>query len=256
MYIYRDISTAISMTELENQIPFSGIDPKGRLKFGVLLEMFQEMADIDASKYNLSVRQTLEHNVTWVLRKYRIELVRYPVKEDGTIRIKTYAEPYRNLYSLRSFKLWNGHGDFLGSAYTWWVLVDINRHRPVRLDKSELMTGFMERLTEELPKDVLVPELTLPEIEEIWKVRWQDLDVNNHTNHAVFFSWALDTVPQELNENLSPMAVESEFMRSIPRTKVRVLSQEVPSSEGRYFLHSLRHVEDDTEYARMSSLWR
>ena len=43
------------MTEIENQIPFSGIDPKGRLKFGVLLEMFQEMADIDASKYNLSV---------------------------------------------------------------------------------------------------------------------------------------------------------------------------------------------------------
>jgi acyl-ACP thioesterase len=99
------------MTEIENQIPFSGIDPKGRLKFGVLLEMFQEMADIDASKFNLSVRQTLEHDVTWVLRKYRIDLEKYPTKMDEKIRIKTYAEPYRNLYSLRSYKLWNGAGD-------------------------------------------------------------------------------------------------------------------------------------------------
>jgi len=57
------------MTERENEIPFSGIDPKGRIKFGMLLEMFQEMADIDASKFNISVRQTLGHDVTWGLRK-------------------------------------------------------------------------------------------------------------------------------------------------------------------------------------------
>ena len=60
------------MTELDLAVPFSGIDPRGRVKFSVLLEMFQEMADADASKYGLSVRQTLEHNITWVLRKYRI----------------------------------------------------------------------------------------------------------------------------------------------------------------------------------------
>lgn len=244
------------MTDLENQIPFSGIDPKGRLKFGVLLEMFQEMADIDASKYNLSVRQTLEHDVTWVLRKYRIDLEKYPTKDDGTIRIKTYAEPFRNLYSLRSYKLWNGAGDFLGSAYTWWVLLDIKRERPIRLDKSELMTGFMERLSEELPRDVKVPDVTDPQIEEKWKVRWQDLDVNDHTNHAVFFSWALDTVPDGICEGYAPVLVESEFMHAIPRTRVRCLTQEVPSSEGRFFLHSLRHMEDDTVYAKLSSLWK
>ena len=62
------------MTELENVLPFSGIDPRGRVKFSVLLEMFQQMADEDASKYVLSVRQTLEHDITWVLRKYRIDL--------------------------------------------------------------------------------------------------------------------------------------------------------------------------------------
>ena len=78
------------MTELDLAVPFSGIDPRGRVKFSVLLEMFQEMADADASKYGLSVRQTLEHNITWVLRKYRIELEKYPTKESGDIHIKTY----------------------------------------------------------------------------------------------------------------------------------------------------------------------
>ncbi len=243
------------MTEIDINIPFSGIDPRGRMKFSVLLEMCQEMADEDASKYNLSVRQTMEHNVTWVLRKYRVDLKRYPVKEDFCIRIKTYAEPYRGLYSFRTFEFRNGKGEFLGSAYTWWVLIDTVKMRPIRLDKSELTACIREQITEELPPDVKIPELASTDIEETWKVRWQDLDVNDHTNHAVYFSWALDTVPDEIPEKYAPMFVEGEFLRPIPRTRVRCLTEFKKSENGRLFLHSLRHIEDDSEYARISSLW-
>lgn len=244
------------MTETDNALTFSGIDPHGRVKFNVLLELFQEMADIDASKYGLSVHQTLEHGITWVMRKYRIDFERYPVKDDGSIHIKTYAEPFRNLFSLRSFKCWNKNGDFLGSAYAWWVLLDVNRMRPIRLDKCELMSAFMAPLTENLPADVKVPAVAEPSIEELWKVRWQDLDVNDHTNHAVYFSWALDTVPYEVPDEMAPVFAEGEYMHPIPRTRVRCLTQETQCESGRAFLHSLRHAEDDTEYARFRSIWR
>ena len=245
------------MTEIDNLIPFSGIDPRGRIKFSVLLEMFQEMADIDASKFGLSVRQTLAHNITWVLRKYRIDLARYPVKEDCSIRIKTYAEPFRNLFSLRTFECRSVKtGEYLGSAWAWWVLIDTVKLRPIRLDRCELMEPFKAQLSAVLPDDVKVPELTKADIEEPWKVRWQDLDVNDHTNHAVYFSWALDTVPDEVPEKMAAMFVEGEFLHPVPRTRVRCLTQELPCENGRYFLHSLRHAEDETEYAKISSVWR
>ena len=243
------------MTELDNVLPYSGIDPRGRVKFSVLLEMFQQMADADASKFGLSVYQTLEHNITWVLRKYRIELESYPTAESGNIRIKTYAEPYRNLFSLRSFKLWDSHGKFLGSAYTWWVLLDFAKQRPMRLDKCELMKAFKERISEELPPDVKIPAVTAPTIEETWKVRWQDLDMNDHTNHTVYFSWALDTVPDEVPQFMEPVFVEGEFLHPVPRTRVRCLTQETETEKGRAFLPSLRHLEDDTEYAKLYSRW-
>lgn len=245
------------MTELDNELPFSGIDPRGRVKFSVLLEIFQQMADVDASKYGLSVRQTLEHNITWVLRKYRIDLEKYPVKESGSLRVKTYAEPFRNLFSMRSFKLWDSAGTFLGSAYTWWVLLDVVKMRPMRLDKCGLMTAFMEQVTDELPPDVKIPEITSPSIEERWKVRWQDLDVNDHTNHAVYFSWALDTVPDEVPEKMEPVFVEGEFLHPIPRTRVLCLTQETEAGDGcRAFLHSLRSCDGTLEYAKLSSRWR
>jgi len=150
----------------------------------------------------------------------------------------------------------NFHGDFLGSAYTWWVLLDFIKQRPLRLDKCELMSGFMERISETLPEDVRVPEVENAQIEEKWKVRWQDLDVNDHTNHAVYFNWALDTVPDDIPDKMAPMHVEGEFLHPIPRTRVRCLTEEIPSENGRSFLHSLRHYDEDTEYARLSSFWQ
>ena len=244
------------MTELELPLPYSGVDPKGRVKFSVLLEMFQQMADVDASKYGLSVHQTLKRNITWVLRKYRVELESYPTQESGALCVKTYAEPYRNLFSLRSFKLRDSRAKFIGSAYTWWVLLDFARQRPIRLDKLDLAKALWEEATGEFPDDVKIPEVTAPTIEEMWKVRWQDLDMNNHTNHTVYFSWALDTVPEEVPATMEPAFVEAEFLHPIPRTRVRCLTQEVETEKGRAFLHSIRHLEDETEYAKFYSRWQ
>lgn len=245
------------MTDVEKVVPYSGIDPRWRVKFSILLEMFQQAADTDASKYDLSVRQTLAHNITWVLRKYRVDLKRYPTKDSGNLKIRTYAEIYRKLFSLRSFKVWDSQGEFLGSAYTWWVLLDFARQRPIRLDKCDMVEALRAQPTgKEQPEDVKVQAVTEPSIEESWKVRWRDLDVNNHTNHIVYFDWALDTVPDEVPEEMEPFFAEGEFLRPVPRTRVRCLTQEVACDEGRAFLHSLRHFEDDAEYAKFYSRWR
>ncbi|MDO4988643.1 MAG: thioesterase [Synergistes sp.] len=244
------------MTEIENTIQYSSVDPKGRVKFSALLEMFQQMADVDASKYGLAVQQTMKLGISWVMRKYRVDLTDYPKAEDGNIVIKTFAEPVRNLYSLRSFIMSDVHGRYIGKAYTWWVLVDFATMRPLRLDRCEIMKPFMERITEELPDEVKIPALTAPDTVESWNVRWQDLDINCHTNHTVYFNWALESVPYDVPESYAPVFVEGEYLRPVMRTKVRCLTQEIPYQTGRFFVHSIRHADDDSEYARFLSRWR
>lgn len=243
------------MTELELQVPFSGVDPRGNIKFGVLLEMFQEMADVDASKYGLSVRNTLASGITWVLRSYRVDIKRYPNKNDRKLRIRTWHEPYRNLFSLRTFELRAGD-EYLGIASTWWVLLDMAKFRPMRLDRSGIYNNDAEKILESFPPEVKIPQIGEAQIEEVWKVRWQDLDVNSHTNHTVYFGWALDTVPFEVPATMEPMLVEGEFLLSIPRTTVNARTEEIASENGRAFLHSLRSADGAAEYARLKSLWR
>ncbi|MEG1642309.1 MAG: thioesterase [Synergistaceae bacterium] len=245
------------MITLEKVIPFDGVDPNGNLKFRSLLEIFQEMADKDASNFGLSVHQILSKGMTWVLHKYRIEFQRYPSVNDGSLIIKTYAEPYGRLFSIRTFEVTNATGDLIGKAYTWWVLLDSVRLRPIRLDKCEEMAPFMNIISTSFPEEVKIENLVTPTLVEEVKVRWQELDVNNHTNHIVYFDWALDNVPDEVLTGMVPVLVECEYIHSVMKTRVKVMTQEEISNENsRIFLHSINLADDTLECAKLKSVWK
>lgn len=244
------------MTELGFDISYSMIDPNRHLKFNSLLGYFQDTADVDATKFGLSVSQLLPRRITWILRKYRIDIKKYPTAHDKEIVVKTYAELYDNLFSLRTFEMRNGNGEELGRAFSWWILLDIERGRPIRLDKCEFTLPFSVGARDNLPCDVKVGKIGAECTKERFKVRWQDLDVNNHTNHTVYINWALESVPREVPETFSPYFVEVEYLKPTPRTTVKILTEELQDTNGRRFLHSICTDEDDKEHARLLIIWR
>lgn len=243
------------MTERDFEFSLGAIDPCGRVKHRYLLEIFQEMAEIDAAKYNFAVFQVLERGMTWVLRSYRIDFECYPCREDRILKIKTYAEIYRNLFSLRTFEIRNADGKLLGAAKTWWVLIDLERKRPLRLDKVEGMDKFLAQLSENYPPEVKIPEAANAQFCFPWQVRWQDLDVNDHTNHTIYFGWALESVPFDVPEKCAPVFAEAQYFKPVPRMKIECRTEEIPYEGQLRFVHSLRDAEG-TEYARLLSGWK
>ena len=245
------------MTKEEFRLPLSGVDPNGNLKFRTLLEYFQEIADKDASAKGSSLHQMLKQGLTWVLHKYRIEIYRYPTPDDGKFYIKSYTEPYGKLFCLRTFELSDASGASIGRAWTWWVLLDAERMRPVRPEKYELEYDNKAPDSEKQPVMTKLECITEADITEEIKVRWQELDVNRHTNNIVYFDWALDNVPDEVLYDMLPVEVECEYVNSVKKTRVRVESQELPSDgEKRIFLHSVVSLEDGKLSAKLKSVWK
>lgn len=245
------------MTKEEFHISLSGVDSNGNLKFRTLLEYFQEIADKDASVTGKSVHQMLKQGFTWVLHKYKIEIYRYPASEDEKFYIKTYTEPYGKLFCLRTFEVSDTSGASIGRAYTWWVLLDTERMRPVRPDKIELDYDNKTPDPDLQPVMTKLECVTEADVTEDIKVRWQELDVNRHTNNIVYFDWALDNVPDEVLYNMLPAEVECDYVNSVKKTRVRVESQTLPSNgESRIFLHSVVSLEDGKLSAKLKSVWR
>lgn len=202
------------MFEAPYPIPYSGIGPDGRIKLPVLLDILQDMADRDAGRMAMTVSDLLPRGVSWVLRQYSLSIVRYP--ESGrTLTVKTWHEPHRNLYSNRAFSVRDEEGP-VAEAWTSWILIDIEKKRPLRLDRyaTERYVSEIRPVPGELLK---IPSLGEWTSEVLFSVRRWDLDRNGHVNNAVYFSWAVEGLPDSIAGSSILRRVDGEFLRPTER---------------------------------------
>ena len=107
-------------------------DPGGRLQAPILCQLMQEAATAHASDLGVAVETLLDRGVAWVLSGLRLEVQRWP-GPDAEIVIKTWPEAANRLYTERRFEVLDPAGEILASASTLWVVLDLERRRPVRL---------------------------------------------------------------------------------------------------------------------------
>lgn len=234
-------------------IPYAGLGPDGRVKFPVLLDLFQNMADLDARSMDMSVSNLLPRGVSWVLRRYRIRVGRYP-GEGAPLHVRTWHEPHKNLYSMRAFEMRDDDGP-VASALSCWILIDIARGRPIRLDRcaTDLYNSTARPVEEDLPD---MPAFEGEDFEVPFRIRAWDLDMNGHVNNAVYFAWAAEAVPDDVQRDGSIACVEAEFLKPTEgRGLVRVRTQGMEADGTcRRYLHSIVGT-DDVERARLITAW-
>lgn len=239
------------MFEAIYPIPYSGIGPDGRMKLPVLLDILQDMADRDAGRMGMTVSDLLPLGVSWVLRQYSLSMIRYP--ESGrTLTVKTWHEPHRNLYSNRAFSVEDEEGP-VAEAWTSWILIDIEKMRPLRLDRYATERYISE--IRPVPGDLLkIPSLGAWTSEALFSVRRWDLDRNAHVNNAVYFSWAVEGLPDSLTDSSTLRRIEGEFLRSTERNgDITARSAPLKEAEGAY--SSLICGADGEEKARFLTFW-
>lgn len=242
------------MFEKTFSVPYYGLDGNERLKTGLLLQFFQEAAALHADSRKIGVADLLKHDATWVLRRYRVRIYAYPGLGDLTVR--TWYEPQRNLMSVRLFELRDAGGALVADAWSGWIVVDLNRGRPVRLDRVLPPEYYdaVDPVGEEL-SDTIEPVGDAFDLERHFHVRWQELDLNGHTNHTVYFDWALESVPDEVYRDHLPAELDAEYLTSVPRGDVTVRTRkygDAPLS----FAHAVYAGDIGTEAARLATVWR
>lgn len=240
------------MFEASYPIPYAGVGPDGRMKLPVLLDILQDMADRDAGRMAMTVSDLLPLGVSWVLRQYSLTMTRYP--ESGrTLTVKTWHEPHRNLYSNRAFSVWDEEGP-VAEAWTSWILIDVEKKRPLRLDRYST-----ERYTSEIhpvPGDLLkIPSPEEWTFEALFSVRRWDLDRNGHVNNAVYFSWAVEGLPDSVADSSTLRRIDGEFLMPAERGEMIAAKSAPCDEEKETWCSSLRGFEGD-EKARFLTSWK
>ncbi|MBF0302476.1 MAG: hypothetical protein HQK73_05505 [Desulfamplus sp.] len=169
-------------------------------------------------------------------------------------------------------------GNEIVNAKVCWVMINKKNGKPVRL--SKFMDKKMLESNQSIKANYLIanssqivgsspnneglesyfPDIIKPETIHYqlpFKVRMHDLDLNGHVNNAIFVEWGVETVPERIFSEFSPVTIDVIFNKESLYGDIIISHTEIREQEGRLFtLHSIIRQQDQAELARLNIYWQ
>lgn len=235
-------------------IRYSETDQKGNLKVVSLFDIFQDVGSEHAALMGISALDLIARNYTWVMLKYNVRICRLPVWNERVV-LRTWRCPHKNLYELREFHLLDEKGDLLVQALSSWVMMNYTSRKPVRLDRF-IPPDLMEQPSP-VPDDFSRLDALMEYDRELpFRVRMQDIDLNNHVNNSVYVGWAVEAVPEDVHRDMRLTQVEITYLNEVSyghiiRSRIRADGHNGDA----VFYHSIAEDENQTELTRLKTVW-
>jgi acyl-ACP thioesterase len=231
------------------------VDSGGRLSIVSIFNLMQEAASKHADALGVSIQQLHSENFTWLLSRLKIKINAYPGWGDQ-LAVHTWPSGIRRLFALRDFHLIDQNDNDVAFALSAWLVLDILKKRPARI------SNFIERLNPLDGNHVLPDPLEkLPKVdaftyERRFRVRFGDLDINQHVNNASYVAWMFEGVPEDVHERLWLTELEINFLAESFLQDYVVCRTQPQDSDNRIFNHALFREADGQELVRAKTVWQ
>jgi acyl-ACP thioesterase len=175
----------------------SEVNLDGRSTLSALCSLFQEVAGNNAKDLHFDITDMHAQNLTWVLHRMDIKMNEFP-KWRQEIVLETWPATGDHLRAYRNYRILDLEGNELGCCLSYWMMINLDTRRPVRIPQEVLDTRLPDREhVLPLKNDRLRPLKEQDKSVEI-HVRRSDLDMNNHVNNARYVEWMMEALT--LNE--------------------------------------------------------
>lgn len=234
------------------------VHPDGSARIQSICNLLQEAAGNHALRLNFDISQLKDRNLTWVLYRLQVEVERFPKWRDDII-IETWPSRGDQLRAYRDYRLLDMDENELAHALSYWMMIDMDTRRPVRMPEEVLRMGANSK-----PHTMPVSRNRLKgpaktSIEKVFSVRRSDLDVNNHVNNVRYIEWALEAVPDEIYDQYQATGLDIQFQAEGHYGEDVISgcleSEEDANSDSPVFQHVLKQERDDKTLAIARSTW-
>jgi len=155
---------------------------------------------------------------------------------------------------LSGIKLLNGAGKETGRIGSAWLIIDLVKRRPLRiepyLDKMPLLSDrhALPEMTER------IGTIDNGVAAQKFSVRLSDLDVYHHVNNTRYIQWVTDNYDYDFVKNKYISRFDINFLQEAQiHDEVEIITKNI-EGEGT-FEHSLRSAGTGKEFSRAKVLW-
>ncbi len=241
------------MNELVKEYEIASYECDENIDFRLrsLFNIFQDVADNHADLMGVGYHYCIQNKLGWVGGAYDVEFFSLPRWNDK-VQLKTWPSQTNAATAYREFELKNlKTGQVMISASSQWVLLDLERMRPVPVGKHLEKCVLNEKRAVETRFEKL-PGIERIDFQTEEIIRTDDIDLNHHVNNAVYPTWVFDALPADFIENKVLHRLRIHYRQPARRgDKVIIATQIVSETE-------TRHTISDgagKEYARLHLSW-
>lgn len=231
------------------------VRPEGTAKLMTICNLLQEVAGNHARQLDYDINQLRENNRTWFLYRLQLEMQYYPVWKE-LVTIETWPSGGKGVLAHRDFLLYNEQNEVLGRATTQWMIVDLNRERPVPIPQEVFDMEISDRshvITPKRGKIALDPENGQNDKKD-FHVRRSDLDINGHVNNVTHINWISESVPRQIYSQYQLSDIDIIYQGE-SKLGDMVRSSVYTSSNSQTFRHRISRHHADNVLATARTTW-
>ena len=183
----------------EHKVQFSQSNSMKKMSFYELLKVTSDMAVEDYAQRGMDRDTLTEHGYACLVSRVAFRFHRLP-KENENYVFTTYEEKAEALQLVRAYEFTTPKGEPLITGLSSWLLVDPVAHRIIPTKKFDLRPPVESQKEHDCLKygKIQIPE-DLEKWDE-WKIRYSDIDGNNHVNNARYGAFVANAIPENLRE--------------------------------------------------------
>lgn len=226
-------------------------DKHGNLRIITLMNIFQDIADTNASEIGLGLDFCREKGLAWVGANYHIIINKFP-KLHQKIKVISWPAVEKKFGAYRDYLILDEEGQTMIRASSQWILIDFIKKRPASL-------------RENLPEYQVIPERSIetdfPKIEDPenichqtnFKIRFDDIDINKHVNNAVYPLWACEAIGNEFRDQHQPCELEIAFKKEALLGEEICVESNIDQEQS---IHKIISFNDQRELAKVKIRWK
>ena len=230
-------------------------DRRLQLRPATMFAYFQECGFGHCRAVGLDADELIAKGYAWYFIQIRLTVDRYPMAYETT-SVRTWPSLLSGIRAVREFEMIDDNGRVCASATSRWLLIDLERGRPVRIP------SFIEDAFSTDPARAVehaFPRLSVVESPNHFgtiQVRLSDLDLNNHANTGVYFDWLMEGVDTHWVDKYDPIDIEILFRQEASHGDAVQSSIGPALATGENFKFEHCITRDDTVLAVGTSSWR
>ncbi|MCL1814475.1 MAG: thioesterase [Treponema sp.] len=217
----------------ESVIRFSNIDQSDTLTMASTFDLFQEAAMNHAEILGVGREAMMQSGNVWILSRLSVFMTRRPRFREKIV-IRTWPRNANKLFAVRDYDIHYssdnsgiqgglGHDTALVQGRSGWLVVDIEKRRPLRpqaaVENLPPNEGINALPGENLAGNDPPPSLAVRDFSAaghiLRRACYSDIDYNGHVNNARYIQWIQDLLDPVILDNAKQIRLDINYLAEV-----------------------------------------